>query len=100
MKSHDTADAIEALLAGKPVPVAETKPFGCSTKWLEHKDEVVQTDEKWNDTPVTLESIDAAGISALAKNPTNKLRLINVWATWCGPCVAEFPGLVSIFTAG
>ena len=26
-------------------------------------------------------------------NPTNKLRLINVWATWCVPCVAEFPEL-------
>jgi thiol-disulfide isomerase/thioredoxin len=22
--------------------------------------------------------------------------VINVWATWCAPCVAEFPGLVSI----
>ena len=33
---------------------------------------------------------------ALAKNTTSKLRLINVWATWCAPCVDEFPGLVSI----
>ena len=27
---------------------------------------------------------------------TAKLRVVNVWATWCAPCVAEFPGLVSI----
>ena len=30
------------------------------------------------------------------KNDTEKLRFVNVWATWCGPCVTEFPELVSI----
>ncbi len=45
---------------------------------------------------MTLEGIDAAGVAALVKNPTNKLRLINVWATWCVPCVAEFPELVKL----
>ena len=24
------------------------------------------------------------------------MLLINVWATWCGPCIEEFPSLVSI----
>jgi thiol-disulfide isomerase/thioredoxin len=32
----------------------------------------------------------------LAKNDTKKLRLFNVWATWCAPCVAEFPELVAL----
>jgi peroxiredoxin len=31
-RSHDLANAIDALVAGKPVPVAETKAFGCSIK--------------------------------------------------------------------
>jgi thiol-disulfide isomerase/thioredoxin len=43
-----------------------------------------------------LESIDAAKIALLAHNGTKKLRLFNVWATWCVPCVEEFPGIVSI----
>jgi thiol-disulfide isomerase/thioredoxin len=30
------------------------------------------------------------------KNNSGKLRLINVWATWCGPCVVEFPDFVTI----
>jgi len=31
-RSHDLANAIDAVLAGKPVPAAETKAFGCSIK--------------------------------------------------------------------
>ena len=35
-------------------------------------------------------------MAALAKNPTGKYRLINVWSTTCAPCVAEFPGLIRV----
>jgi peroxiredoxin len=96
VKSPDARIAVEALLDGKPVPVEVTKPMGCSTKWLEKKAQVAKIEEQWSSTPVTLETIDAAGITKLAKNDTKKLRLINVWATWCAPCVAEFPELVSL----
>jgi thiol-disulfide isomerase/thioredoxin len=96
VKAHEARDAVEVLLAGKPVAVETTKPFGCSTKWLEKKTDVAKATEKWTSEPVTMETIDAAGVEKLAKNDTKKLRMINVWATWCGPCVAEFPELVSI----
>jgi thiol-disulfide isomerase/thioredoxin len=33
-------------------------------------------------------------VAALRKNGTKNVRLFNVWATWCAPCVAEFPELV------
>lgn len=42
-----------------------------------------------------VELIDSRGIAALRKNETKKVRLFNVWATWCGPCVEEFPQLVA-----
>lgn len=32
VKSPDLRNALEAILAGKPVPAAETKAFGCSIK--------------------------------------------------------------------
>jgi thiol-disulfide isomerase/thioredoxin len=94
--SQDARNAIDALLAGKEVPVATTKVFGCSIKWIEKKDWIQKAEIQWAKEPVKLDSIDAAGISDLVKNKTDKLRLINVWATWCGPCVAEFPDLVTI----
>jgi|688.fasta_scaffold15646_5 peroxiredoxin len=93
--SQDARHAVEALLAGKPVPVEITKPHGCSTKWLDKKDLVSKKVEKWDKTPVDVELIDAAGVVGLRKNGTSKMRLFNVWATTCAPCVAEFPELVT-----
>src|SRR4051812_47385709 len=95
VKSPDLRNAVEAMVAGKPVPVEVTRPMGCSTKWI-GKNEVQQLAKAWESAPVTLETIDADGVKALTKNETDKFRMINVWATWCAPCVAEFPGLVSI----
>ena len=92
--SPDARNAIEAVLAGKEVTVTETKVHGCSTKWLSKKDGVAKDDEKWEKGTVEVEPIDAKGVAALRKNDTNKVRMFNVWATWCGPCVKEFPELV------
>lgn len=94
VKISGARDAVEALLAGQPVPVAETKPHGCSTKWLEKKSAVATEITNWERKPVDVELIDAAGVAALRKNGTKKLRLFNVWSTRCVPCVAEFSELV------
>jgi peroxiredoxin len=96
VKSHDTRNAVVELLAGKPVTVAQTTVMGCSTKWNTKRDDVAKADAKWKAEPVDLLPVDAAGVAALAKNTSNRLRLVNVWATWCAPCVAEFPALVSL----
>lgn len=93
---HYARDAVEALLGGRPVAVEMTKPFGCSTKWREKKEKHAATEAAWTKIPVTLERIDAAGVAALRANPTGRFRLFNVWATWCAPCVQEFPDLVAI----
>jgi thiol-disulfide isomerase/thioredoxin len=94
--SQDSRNAIEALLAGKPIPVEKTKTVGCSIKWSDKRDSVKQGFEKWAKEPVTLNAIDLEGVKKLVKNEGKKLRLINVWASWCGPCAREFPDLVEI----
>lgn len=96
VKSKDAQNAVDAILAGKAVPVEETKPMGCSTKWREKKALHDAKHEAWARTPVKVETIDAAGIAKLRANTSNKHRLINVWATWCGPCVQEMPDIVEI----
>jgi peroxiredoxin len=94
--SHDTRNALDALLAGKPVPVETTRIFGCSTKWADKQADAVKSLEKWDMEPVKLETLDEAGVAKLVKNEGKKLLLVNVWATYCGPCVAELPEFVTM----
>ena len=93
---NDARNAVEALLAGNNVPVEKTKTFGCSIKWAFKQESVQEALKRWAQEPVALEMIDTTGIRTLAANRTDKLIFLNVWATWCGPCHAEFPELVTI----
>jgi len=94
-KVHDLRNAVDALLAGQEVTTTTTKVFGCSVKWEEKSKNVNAEVESWAKMPVSLEKVNLDQIKALAKNEgSGKYRLINVWATWCGPCVREFTGLV------
>ena len=95
-KNKDAQNAIDGLLAGKDPGVKTTKVFGCSIKWAEKEDLVASSDKEWAKEPVALDMIDEEGVKGLVKNNSDKLRLINVWATWCGPCVNELPSFVVI----
>ncbi len=96
VKSHDARNAIEAVLAGKPAQVETTRTFGCSIKWSDKQESAKQSLEKWAKEAVALNAIDLEGAKKLVKNDSEKLRFINIWATWCGPCAQEFPDLVEI----
>ncbi len=73
-----------------------TSVFGCSTKWAWKTAETDKLYKQWSELPVTIENTNAERIKEIVGNKSDKLRLINVWATWCGPCVMEFPDLVTI----
>jgi len=92
----DTRNAIEELLQNKDVTTKTTKVFGCSIKWADKKEWVKKGYEDWAKEPVDIEMINEAGVKELLKNNSGKLRLINVWATWCGPCLIEFPEFITI----
>jgi len=94
--AEDLRTAIEAVVKGESVAEPKTKTFGCSVKWA-WKDEYFKKENKeWTAKEVTLDEIDEAGIKKLLANDTEGLRLINIWATWCGPCVTEYPEFVKM----
>lgn len=93
---HFMTDAIDALVDGNEVIVTETKPFGCSIKWSDKRESAKESVAKWNQETAELQTINKEQLTILMQNDSDKLRVINVWATWCAPCVEEFPDLIEI----
>ncbi len=97
VKTQDARNAIEALLAEQPVAVPQTGVFGCSTKWNEKEASRIADLKKIEAEPVPLEMASADDLKKLRANPTGKLLLVSFWATWCGPCLHEFPDMETTY---
>ena len=94
--AEELRSAIDAVLLNVEILEPVTKTFGCSVKWGWKMSWTNKVNEDWAKMPVSLEEINEDGVKMLMNNDSDNLWLINIWATWCGPCVIEYPEFLNI----
>jgi hypothetical protein len=74
-------NALDALLAGKAVPVETSKVFGCSTKWPSKQPDVREFNARIAAEEVAVEAAAPEALGEIRKNDSGQVRLIHVWST-------------------
>jgi peroxiredoxin len=98
--TKDTRNALEELLAGKPVTVTETRVHGCSTKWLSKATGAQSREAEMQrimKEPVKLDTADADALKKLKANGSGKVEVVTFWSTKCTTCADTFHALETTY---
>jgi thiol-disulfide isomerase/thioredoxin len=52
-----------------------------------------------SNVPISVKAVSVPQIKKAIADRKGKVVVVNFWATWCAPCVAEFPDLVKLQSA-
>jgi peroxiredoxin len=100
VERHDLRVALDELLAGQPLSQPKLKAFGCQIKRVPGSKvmppKAVAAKPKEPNTEGLITLLKPAEFNQLKAASQGKVLLINFWATWCAPCIAEFPEFVQI----
>ena len=73
-----------------PIQVTVNRVFSFSPS-------IISEDKQENLNTFEWQLIDLEGNEINLSNSKNEVILINVWATWCPPCIAEMPSLQELY---